>query len=74
VTTPTEESNKKSPNIVSVTLGIILSLIGGRSRKTLENDFAHGKVSTFIIAGVIVVTLFIFMVCGIVKAVLPAGA
>jgi uncharacterized membrane protein YidH (DUF202 family) len=73
MTTPTEQPPQKSPSVFSVTLSIILSLIGAQRRKTLENDIAHGKVSTFIIAGVIVVALFIFMVCSLVKAVLPAG-
>lgn len=73
MTMPSEQPTKKSPNIFSITLSIILSLIGAQRRKTLENDIAHGKVSTFVLAGVIVVALFIFMVCSIVKAVLPAG-
>lgn len=72
MTTPSEDNTKHSPGIFHVTLSIILSLIGAQRQKTLENDIAHGKASTFIIAGVIVVALFILMVCGIVKAVLPA--
>jgi hypothetical protein len=65
-----EQSGNKQQSIGSVIGSILSAFIGVQNRKKMEDDFAHGKASTFIIAGLIGTIVFVLSVIGLVKLVM----
>lgn len=70
----TAESNNpnpgKKPNVLQLVGSVLSAAIGIQSNKNRERDFKHGKLGTFVVAGVIFVVLFIFSVYSVVRLVL----
>jgi hypothetical protein len=53
-----------------IVASIWAAFLGVQKRERHEEDFAHGKASHYIVAGIIFVVMFILVVVGIVKLVL----
>ena len=67
---PKEEDSKNKVSFLQLIRSVLSAAVGIQSKKNLERDFKHGKLSTFVIAGVIFVALFIFTVTSVVRLVL----
>lgn len=50
---------------------VVAAFLGVQSNKNREQDFSQGKISHFIIVGVICVALFIGVLVAVVNLVLP---
>ena len=69
-----KEDGQPQVTILTIIGSILASWFGVQSNKNRERDFTHGKASTFIIAGIIFVFLFILFVIGIVQVVMHFAA
>ncbi|MFN2309803.1 MAG: DUF2970 domain-containing protein [Gammaproteobacteria bacterium] len=69
-------SDKKPARVTLLTIigSLYAGLFGVQSNKNRERDFTHGKLSTFIYAGIIFVVLFVIGVIGIVQLVMKFAA
>lgn len=54
----------------SLVFSVLAGALGVQSAKNRERDFKHGKISTYIVAGLIFTGLFIAVIVGVVKIVL----
>ncbi|MFA5495230.1 MAG: DUF2970 domain-containing protein [Porticoccaceae bacterium] len=54
----------------SLVFSVLAGALGVQSNKNRERDFKQGKISTYIIAGLVFTALFITVVVGVVKLVL----
>lgn len=63
------DSDKK-PTLLQLVGSVLSAAVGIQSSKNRERDFTHGKMRTFVVAGVIYVALFIIAVYSIVRLVL----
>ncbi|MDH5580212.1 MAG: DUF2970 domain-containing protein [Betaproteobacteria bacterium] len=66
----TEQLNSKRQNITSIIGSVLAAFIGVQSDKKRKEDFTRGKISTFIIAGLIGTVVFVLAIIGIVKLVM----
>lgn len=62
----------KAPSFKSTFKSIASAFFGVQSNKNREKDFSQGKLSHFIIGGVIGVVIFITILVVIVNVVIPA--
>ena len=71
-----KESNdgQQKLSFLAVLQSTCASAFGVQTAKNRERDFKHGKATTFIIAGLIFVTLFVGTVYGVVQLVLSTAA
>ena len=67
---PHESDLDKKPTLLQLIGSVLSAAIGIQSSKNRERDFKHGKLSTFVVAGIIFVALFIFSVYSVVQVVL----
>ena len=58
------------PSFLDVLKSVIASFFGVQSEKNRKRDFEKGDPSQFILVGLVLTILFIFMMFGIVKLVL----
>ncbi len=65
-----EHDSEQKPGALHLIGSVLSAAVGIQSNKNRERDFKHGKLRTFVIAGVIFVALFIFSVFSIVQIVL----
>jgi len=66
-----DESEKRAgTGFLNVLKSTVFAACGIQSKANRERDFEHGKPSTFIIAGIIFVLVFILSIVGIVKLVM----
>ena len=63
----------KKPSLKDTFKSVIAAFIGVQSNKNRENDFAHGKLSHFIIVGIIAVIVFISALIAVVSLVIPSS-
>ena len=61
------EPGQRRQSLWSVTRSVIASMIGVQSSKKHEEDFKEGKVSTYIVMGVVATIVFILAIFGVVK-------
>lgn len=66
----TEQFRSKRQGIGSVITSVLAAFIGVQSNRKREEDFTKGKISTFIIAGLIGTTVFVLFIVGMVKLVM----
>jgi len=66
--------NKKQLTLVEVMQSIMAAAFGVQSSRKRDLDITHGKPSTFILAGLIFVLLFILILVGLVKIILTLFA
>lgn len=70
-----DHSAGKKPTLLQLTGSVLSAAIGIQSGKNRERDFKHGKASSFVIAGVLFVVLFVLAVVTVVHFVVGrAGA
>jgi hypothetical protein len=67
---PPDKEPDQKPTLLQVIGSVLSAATGIQNRKNRERDFKHGKSSTFIIAGIIFVILFIGSVYSVVQLVL----
>lgn len=60
----------KKPTLPQLVGSVLSAAVGIQSNKNRERDFKHGKLRTFVVAGVIYVALFIITVYSVVRLVL----
>ncbi len=65
---------EKSISFVNLTMSTLAAACGIQTRANHERDFAHGKASSFIVAGVIFVITFILVIYSVVQLVLGLAA
>lgn len=70
----TEKSGQKKPGFWNIVGSTLSAAFGVQSNKNRERDFKHGSFRTFIVAGLIFTTIFIFTVVTIVNLVLDKAA
>ncbi len=63
----------KPPSLKDTFKSIAAAFFGVQSNKNREKDFSQGKVSYFIIAGIISVIVFIVGLIAVVSLVMPAN-
>ena len=71
---PDSENVRKGIGLKNTVLSTIAAAIGVQSRANRERDFEHAKPSTFIIAGIVFVIVFILAMYGIVQLVISLAA
>jgi hypothetical protein len=49
---------------------VLSAFLGVQSNRNRERDFTHGKLSHFVVVGLVVTTLFVLLVVGVVRLVL----
>jgi hypothetical protein len=62
----------KTPSVKTTFKSVAAAFFGVQSNKNRENDFSQGKISHFIIVGIISVAIFIAALLVIVNLVIPA--
>ena len=63
----------QKPNLLQVFGSVLASFIGVQSQKNRERDFTKGKLSHYIIAGIIMTAAFIVIVWTVVQFVLRSA-
>ena len=61
------QDEDKKPGLFRIIGSVLASFIGVQSDKNRERDFTHGKPVHFIIAGLVLTAVFIFLVSMAVK-------
>jgi hypothetical protein len=67
----TQKSNKNN-SVKQTCSSIAAALLGVQSQKNHQRDFSQGKASHFIIGAVIALVLFITVLLGLTKMMMPA--
>ena len=65
-----EQLNDKHQGIGSVIGSVLAAFIGVQSDKKRKEDFARGKISTYVIVGLAVTAAFVLTIIGIVMLVM----
>ena len=73
-TKQSHSQNKKQLTLFEVMQSIMAAAFGVQSSRKRDLDITHGKPSTFILAGLIFVLLFILILVGLVKLILALFA
>jgi hypothetical protein len=67
------QSHNDSPpprqSLVRVFTSVVASMFGVQSSAKHQEDFGHGRVSTYVVVGLVMTVLFVLTVWGIVKLV-----
>lgn len=70
-----DHSENQRPTLTQLIGSVLSAAVGIQTSKSRERDFKHGKASSFVIAGVLFVVLFVVTVFSVVNFVLRhAGA
>ena len=62
--------SNKSPSIKETFKSIAAAFLGVQSNKNREKDFAHGKLSHFLVVGIVCLVIFIVLLILVVNIVL----
>ena len=65
--------NNKNSSILSTVKSVAAAFFGVQSNKNRERDFNQGKLSHFIIVGVLGVIIFIGVLISVVSLVIPSN-
>jgi len=68
-----ETDNRKGTGFVNVLKSTIFAALGVQTNSNRERDFENGKPSTFIIAGIIFMVVFILSIIGVVNLVISTA-
>lgn len=63
----------KNTSLIDTFKSVAAAFFGVQSNKNRERDFSRGKLSHFIVAGIIGVVIFVAMLIGIVTLVIPSA-
>ena len=69
-----DSENRKGTGFLNVLKSTMFAASGIQTKANRERDFEHGKPSTFILAGLIFVVIFILGMIGIVQLVMTFAA
>lgn len=69
-----QENNNKSPGVFRVIQSVLAAMIGIQSDQKRKEDFESGHWSHYIMAGVVMVVIFIFTLIYIVNSILENSA
>ncbi|HED36062.1 MAG TPA: DUF2970 domain-containing protein [Gammaproteobacteria bacterium] len=69
-----ETSRRKGTGLFNIIKSTAAAACGIQTKANRERDFENGKPSTFIIAGLVFVTIFILSMYGIVQLVMSLAA
>lgn len=64
--------NDKPPSLKQTIKSVAAAFFGVQSNKNREHDFSQGKLSHFIIVGILSVFIFICLLIAVVSFVIPA--
>ena len=64
-------ANNNTSNIIETVKSVGAAFFGVQSNKNRERDFSNGKLSHFVIVGILAVLLFIGFLVSVVSIVLP---
>jgi len=64
--------DNKSNSLTDTVKSVAAAFIGVQSDKNRQQDFKHGKISQFIIVGVVGVIIFIGLLVAVVSLVIPS--
>jgi len=65
-----DTENRKGTGFLNVLKSTMFAASGIQTKTNRERDFEHGKPSTFIIAGIVFMVVFILSIFGIVQLVM----
>ena len=66
---PDDSHRQQSQSLASVVRSVAASMFGVQSSKQHQDDFRHGKVSTYITVGLIATVVFVLTIWGVVQLV-----
>ena len=70
-----KQDTAKTPSLLNVLGSVLAGMFGVQSNRKREEDFTHGKLSQYIVIGLIVTVVFVLTVWGVVSLVMNlAGA
>ena len=67
-----DEKNEKSPGILAVIGSVLAAMVGIQSEKNRERDFTKGDITNYIIVGILLVAIFVFVLIKFVNNLIPA--
>jgi len=65
-----EKEGQQKVNFTQLLLSVLSAFLGVQSNANRERDFKHGKLSHFIVIGLIFGLIFILIIVGVVQVVL----
>ncbi len=68
-----EEKKQKSPGIFSIIGSVLSAMIGIQSEENRERDFKKGNIRNYIVVGIIVVAIFIFVLIKLVDNIIASS-
>ncbi len=66
---PDESRRQQGQSLASVFRSVAASMFGVQSSDRHSEDFRHGKVSTYIVVGLVATVLFVLTIWGVVQLV-----
>lgn len=66
-------TSREKINFFNILQSTVAAALGVQSEKNRQRDFSHGKASTFIIAGIIFMVVFVVAVYSVVQIVLSTA-
>ncbi|MEW9797366.1 DUF2970 domain-containing protein [Alteromonas sp. CYL-A6] len=63
---------ESKPGIIAVILSVLASAFGVQTGKNYQRDFAQASAVRYVVVGVVFVVLFIFLLIGVVRLIVPA--
>lgn len=65
-----DSEERRGTGLGRVLRSVLSAFLGVQSNRNRERDFTHGKLSHFVVVGLVVTTLFVLLVAGAVSLVL----
>jgi hypothetical protein len=66
-----DNNNKNSPSFLEMIWSVLAAMIGVQKGKNRERDFTTGNPWLFIVMGIVMTAIFVFILIAVVKMVLP---
>jgi len=66
-----DEKNEKSPGILAVIGSVLAAMVGIQSEKNRERDFTKGDITNYIIVGILLVAIFVYVLIKFVNNLIP---
>ena len=66
-----EDKKDKAPGVFAVIGSVLAAMIGIQSEENRERDFTKGDITNYIMVGIVVVAIFIFILIKFVNSLIP---
>ncbi|MCF6193597.1 MAG: DUF2970 domain-containing protein [Kangiellaceae bacterium] len=66
-----DDQDEKSPGILAVIGSVLAAMIGIQSEENRERDFTKGDITNYIMVGIVVVAIFVFILIKFVNSLIP---